>query len=183
MAVKRSLTTTLGTMLLDSICTVNRRTPRRRRARRTVVTTISAAVAGAVFAMPAAASPFETFPIADAYPVVNVCTGEWTMLTLSGVVHVREQLTAGGTFHLLQRFEASWTTDDGFAGTARQVRTVTDREPGTFDDFVTHLTVHFIGRNGSGAVVRSRELVVLNVRDGEMIVDRQRLDTSCTGHR
>lgn len=47
----------------------------------------------------------------------------------------------------------NWTPDDGSAGTARQVRTVTDREPGTLDDFVTHITVHFIGRSGSGADV------------------------------
>jgi hypothetical protein len=155
----------------------------RRRARRTVATTLGAAVAGAVMAMPAAAASFETFPIADAYPVVNVCTGEWTMLTLSGVVHVREQLTPGGTFHRLERFDVSWTTDDGFAGTARQLSTVTDREPGTFDDYVAHLTVHFIGRDGSGAVVQSRELVVVNLRDGDVIVDRQQLDARCTGRR
>ena len=155
----------------------------RRRARRTFLTALGAAVAGAVLATPAAAASFETFPIADAYPVVNVCTGEWTMLTLSGVVHVREQLTPGGTFHRVQRFDVDWTTDDGFVGTARQLSTVTDRDPGTFDDYVAHLSVHFIGRDGSGAVAQSRELIVLNIRDGDVIVDRQQLDARCTGRR
>jgi hypothetical protein len=151
--------------------------------RRTLATTLSAAVVGAVFAMPAAASSFETFPIDDTYPVVNVCTGEWTTLTLSGVVHTREQRTPGGPLQLLERFDVNWTTDDGFAGTARQVGAVTDRDPGTFDDLVGHVSLHFIGRDGSGAVVQTRELFVLNLRDGDAIVDRQRLDARCTGRR
>jgi hypothetical protein len=155
----------------------------RRRTRRTFATTLGAALVGAMFATPTAASSFETFPIEHTYPVVNPCTGEWTMLTLSGVVHVREQLTPGGTFQLLERFDVTWTTDDGFAGTARQVGTVTDRDPGTFDDLVEHVTVHFIGRDGSGAVAQSRELFVRNVRDGDAVVHRHRLDGRCTGHR
>jgi hypothetical protein len=151
--------------------------------RRTFVTTVCAALVGALIATPASASSFETVPIDDAYPVVNPCTGEWTMLTLSGVMHVREHLTPGGTFQLLERFDVTWTTDDGFAGTARQVSTVTDRNPGAFDDLVGHSTVHFIGRNGSGAIVQSRELFVLNLRDGHAIVHRHRLDARCTGRR
>jgi hypothetical protein len=153
------------------------------KARRIFATTLGAALVGVALTTPAAASSFETFPIDHAYPVVNVCTGEWTMLTLSGVVHVRERMTPGGTFQLLERFDVTWTTDDGFAGTARQVGTVTDRDPGTFDDLVEHVTVHFIGRDGSGAVAQSRELFVLNLRDGDAIVYRHRLDGRCTGHR
>jgi hypothetical protein len=155
----------------------------RRRTRRTFATTLGAALVGSALAAPASASSFETVPFDDAYPVVNPCTGETTMLTLSGVAHVREQLTPGGTFQLLERFDVTWTTDDGFAGTARQVGTVTDRAPGTFDDLVTHVTLHFIGRDDSGAVVRSRELSVLNLRDGAAIVERHRLDGRCTGRR
>jgi hypothetical protein len=155
----------------------------RRRTRRTFATTLGAALIGAMFATPTAASSSETFPIEDTYPVINPCTGEWTMLTLSGVVHVREQLTSGGTFHVLERFDVTWTTEDGFAGTARQVGTVTDRAPGTFDDLVEHVTLHFIGRDGSGAVAQSRERFVRNVRDGDLIVHLSRLDARCTGRR
>lgn len=155
----------------------------RRRTRRTFATILSAAVVGAAFTMPASAASFETFPIEHVHEVVNPCTGEWTVQTLSGLVHVREQLTPGGTFHLLERFDVTWTTDDGFAGTARQVLTVIDRNPGTFDDYVAHLTVHFIGRDGNGRVVQTRELVVVNLRGGEVIVDRQRFDERCTGRR
>jgi hypothetical protein len=102
---------------------------------------------------------------------------------LTGVVHVREQLTPGGTFHVLERFDVTWTTEDGFAGTARQVGTVTDREPGTFDDLVEHVTLHVIGRDGSGAAAQSRERFVRNVRDGDTIVHLSRFDARCTGRR
>lgn len=151
-----------------------------RRTRRLFATILSVALAGTLFTMPASAAPFETFPIEYAFPVDNPCTGQETELSLTGVVHVREQLTAGGTFHLLERFDATWTTADGFAGTARQVVTVTDRNPGTFDDFVVHLTLHFIGRDANGRVVQSRELFVLNLRDGDTIVQRERLTARCS---
>jgi hypothetical protein len=70
-----------------------------------------------------------------------------------------------------------------FAGTAKQVGTVTDRNPGTFNDLVAHTTLHFIGRDESGAIAQTRDLIVLNLRGGEAIVDRQRLDARCTGRR
>jgi hypothetical protein len=74
-------------------------------------------------------------------------------------------------------------TDDGFAGTANQVGTTTDRAPGTFSDPVAHTTLHFIGRDDSGTVAQTRDLVVPNLRDGEAIVDRQWLHARCTGRR
>jgi hypothetical protein len=155
----------------------------RRRTRRLFATALCAALVGAVFATPASAAAFETFPIKAVREVVNPCTGEWTVQTLSGVVHVREQLTPGGTFHVLERFDVTWSTDDGFAGTARQVLTVTDRNPGNFDDYVLHLALHFIGRDGSGRVVQTRELVVLNLRDGDALVEAERFDERCSGRR
>jgi hypothetical protein len=154
-----------------------------RRTRRLFATILSVALAGTLLTMPASAAPFETFPIDDKFPVVNPCTGQETMLSLTGVIHLREQLTAGGTFHLLERFDAAWTTDDGFAGTAKQVTTVADRNPGAFDDFVVHLTLHFIGRDANGIVVQSRELFVLNLRDDDAIAQRQRLTDRCSGRR
>ena len=144
----------------------------RRRTRTLFATTLCAALIGAVCTLPASAASFETFPIEAVRNVVNPCTGEETVQTLSGAVHVREQLTPAGTFHILERFDVTWWTDDGFAGTARQVVTVTDRNPGAFDDYVLHVTLHFIGRDGSGRVVQTRELAVLNLRDGDAIVER-----------
>jgi hypothetical protein len=154
-----------------------------RRTRRLFASILSVALAGTLFTMPASAAPFETFAIEHAFPVDNPCTGQTTELSLTGVVHVREQLTDGGTFHLLERFDAAWTTADGFAGTARQVVTVTDRNPGAFDNYAVHLTLHFIGRDASGRVVQSRELFVVNLREGDAIVQREQLTARCSGRR
>jgi hypothetical protein len=153
----------------------------RRNAQRTASSVIVALAVLVAGALPVGAAGPEREAFEFTFEEFNPCTGALSTITMVGVdrFHVRE---TAGKFLFVGHIDATWSTDDADPFIGRYHDTVTVKvEPD--GRVVSHVSVHFVGRNGAGQVVVSRWVLQLRVTAEGVEREFVRESSKCVGRR